>query len=105
MRTSKPYSITRKVANEVRKRWRRARSAQPVNGANLLRRDINDRSSEVDFGVVLNAGEHEENACKSIWVGESAPLSESRWSKVVWSKAALTQPPTTVIRTPEWRVK
>ena len=73
------------------------------NGANLLRRDINDRSSEVDFGVVLNAGEHEENACKSIWVGESAPLSESRWSKVVWSKAALTQPPNTLILTPEWR--
>ena len=74
-----------------------------VNGANLLRRDINDRSSEVDFGVVLNAGEHEENACKSIRIGEGAPLSESRWSKVVWSKAALTQPPTTLILTPEWR--
>ena len=75
------------------------------NGANLLRRDINDRSSKVDFGVVLNAGEDEENACKSIWIGESAPLSESRWSKVVLSKAALTQPMTTLIRTPEGRVK
>ena len=39
------------------------------NGANLLRRDINDRSSQVDFSVVLNAGEDEENACKSIWIG------------------------------------
>ena len=40
------------------------------NRANLLRRDINDRSSQVDFSVVLNAREDEENACKSIWIGE-----------------------------------
>ena len=48
------------------------------NGANLLRRDINDRSSQVDFSVVLNAGEGEENACKSIWIGEREEGKEVR---------------------------
>ena len=33
---------------------------------NLLRGDINDRGSEVDFGVVLNAGEDKEDACKEV---------------------------------------
>jgi hypothetical protein len=29
----------------------------------LLGRDVDDRSPQVDFGIVLNAGQDEENAC------------------------------------------
>jgi hypothetical protein len=29
----------------------------------LLGRDVDDRSPQVDFGIVLNAGQDEKNAC------------------------------------------
>ncbi len=36
----------------------------------LLGRDVDDRSPQVDFGIVLNAGQDEENACTQFTGGQ-----------------------------------